>query len=286
VHTHRTGVLSYAASSGTAMADIRTLLRQTHDGIVPPAEVMQTLVGRRARLERRKRDSRRKIGSVAIGIAIVAAGVGVVLHEMARPSSNGTFADGDPIPAILPDARLAPGPHLLSLGALQITFDVPEDWRGSDQGVIHSEFGADGPNGAALAFWTVSNVYTDACNWRQSAARPSVGSTVNDLVRALATQKGHPSGDRVKANVAGFRATELEMRVPDSERFDQCDEGEFRTWQSPQGDRKQEDAGQVDQLFIVNVQGTRLVIDASFFPGTSLGDRSALFDMVRSIQFL
>jgi hypothetical protein len=36
----------------------------------------------------------------------------------------------------------------------------------------------------------------------------------------------------------------------------------------------------------VNVQGTRLVIDASFFPGTSLGDRSALFDMVRSIQFL
>jgi hypothetical protein len=193
-------------------------------------------------------------------------------------------ADGDPIPAILPDARLAPGPHLLTLGDLQITFDVPDGWRGSDQGVIDSDFGADGPNGAELAFWTVSNVYADPCQWRTSAAREP-GTSVSDLVAALATQRGHASGDRIKANVDGFEATELEMRVPTSLQLGRCDNGEFHSWRSPQGERTQ-DPGQIDQLFVVNVDGVRLVIDASYFPGTSGGDRSALFDMVRSIHFL
>ena len=269
------------------MSDIRTRLRQTHDDIVPPSDVMETLIGRRDRLERRKRDGRRRVVSAVVGVVVVAAAIGVVVHEMAQPSSSGgTVAVGDPIPAILPDARLAPGPHLIQLSGLQITFDVPEGWRGSDQGVIHSELGADGPNGASLAFWTVSNVYTDPCNWRRSAARPTVGSSVNDLVAALAGQHGHPSGDRIKAEVDGFSATELEMTVPNTLAIDRCDDGQFHSWQSPQGDRDQEGPGQIDQLFVINVRGIRVVIDAAFFPGTSRANRSALFGMVRSVHFL
>jgi hypothetical protein len=267
------------------MSDIRTRLRQTRDDIVPPTGVMETLATRRQRLERRKRQGRRKAGAIVIGVVVAVAGVTVITHEMSKPSPSGPTVDGDTIPAILPDARLAPGPHMLDLAGIAVTFDVPEDWRGSDQGVVHSEFGADGPNGAALAFWTVSNVYTDPCHWRRSVARPA-GTSVSDLVSALATQQGHPSGDRIKANVAGYDATELEMSVPTSLQIDRCDDGEFHTWQSPQGDRKQEGAGQVDQLFVVDVLGTRVVIDASFFPGTSRGSRSALFDMVRSVHFV
>lgn len=267
------------------MSDVRTRLRQAHDAIVPPSDVMGTLARRRQRLENRKRDHRRKIGSVVVGIAVVAAGIGVVVHEMAQPSTSGSLADGDPIPAILPDARLAPGRHLLQLAGLRITFDVPEGWRGSEQGVIHSEFGANAPNGAALAFWTVSNVYTNPCGWRGSVARGPVGGSVSDLVAALASQRGHLAGQRIKLQVAGFEATELRMTVPESLDIGRCDQGEFHTWQSPQGDRRQE-PGEVDQLFVVNVRGTRLVIDASFFPQTSRGDRSALFDMVRSVQFV
>jgi hypothetical protein len=268
------------------MPDLRTRLRQAHDDVVPPADVMQTLIGRRQRLERRKRDSRRKIGSSVIGFAIVAAGIGVVIHEMARPPAGGTADDGHPIPAILPDARLAPGPHLLVLAGLQITIDVPDGWRGSEQGVIHSDFGAAGPNGAALTFWTVSNVYTDPCHWRRSAPHPAVGASSSELVAALATQRGHPSGERIKTSISGAEAIELEMDVPSSLQMDRCDDGEFRTWQSLQGDRKQEGPGQIDQLFVVTVDGTRLVVDAAFFPGTAREDRSALFDMVRSIRFL
>jgi hypothetical protein len=266
------------------MADIRTRLRQTHDDIVPPPDVMGSLIGRRKRLERKKKDRRRKFGSLVVGIAVVGAGIGVVVHEMARPAST-DGSSGDPIPVILPGARLSPGPHLLSLNGAQITINVPEGWRGSDQGVVDSELGADAPSGASLTFWTVSNVYTDPCHWKGSAMQQPLGSSMNDLAGALATQKGHPSGPRIKMDVAGYDATKLEMNVPDGLDMSRCTNGEFHSWQSPQGDRYQQGAGQIDQLFIVNIPGMRLVIDASYYPGTSANDRAAVLAMFRSVTF-
>jgi hypothetical protein len=266
------------------MADIRTRLRQAHDDIVPPPDVMGTLIGRRKRLERRKRDQRRKIASVIVGIAVLAAGIGVVVHEMAQPGTTQVESD-DQIPAILPGGRLSPGPHQLSLAGIRITFTVPEGWRGSDQGVVDSELGADAPAGAGLAFWTVSNVYTDPCEWKSSARRPPVGSSVGDLAAALATQKGHPAGDRIKTTINGFDATQLEMTVPADLDMSSCSNGEFHTWQSSEGDRFQQGPGQIDRLWLVNVHGVRIVIDASYFATTSQEDRQQVLEMCRSVQF-
>jgi hypothetical protein len=266
------------------MADIRTRLRQTHDDIVPPPDVMGTLIGRRKRLERRKRDKRRKIVSLIVGVAVVAAGVGVVVHASGSPSTSGG-PSGEPNPVILSGARLSPGPHVLSIAGLQITIQVPEGWRGSDQGVVDSEFGADAPSGAGLEFWTVSNVYEDPCHWKSSAMQPPVGGSVNDLVRALVGQTGHPAGPRVKMGLRGFDTTKLEMQVPEDLDISRCDNGEFHPWRSPQGDRYQQGPGQVDQLFITDVNGTRLVIDVSYFPGTSAKDREQVLEMFRSVEF-
>jgi hypothetical protein len=266
------------------MADVRTRLRQTHDDIVPPPDVMGTLIGRRKRLERRTRDRRRKVVSIVVGIVVVAAGVGVVVHEMARPAATGG-PSGEPNPVILPGGKLSPGPHLLVLDGLRITVHVPSGWRGSERGVVDDRYGADAPNGAGLEFWTVSNVYTDPCDWKNSAMRPPLGLTVNDLAGALATQSGHPSGPRIKMDVAGYDATKLEMTVPSGIDLSRCANGEFHTWQSPQGDRYQQGPGQIDQLFIVNVNGVRVVIDASYFPGTSARDREAVLAMFRSVEF-
>ena len=267
------------------MSDIRTRLRQAHDDVIPPPNVMGSLIHRRELIARRRKDQRRKIGSFIVGLLVVAVGVGVVVHEMARPASN-AVPDGDPIPVILNDARLAPGPHAMSLAGLQITFTVPEGWRGSTRGVVDSERGQDPPRGAALSFWTVANVYTDPCHWSNSLARPPVGPSVNELVAALATQHRHPSGDRIKVDVDGYPSTELKMTVPDHIDMATCSNREFHSWTSPEGDRYHQGPGQIDQLFILNVNGVRLVIDASFFPDTSRKVRSTLFEMVRSIHFV
>ena len=270
---------------GESHGDVRTRLRQAHDDVVPPPDVMGSLVGRRQRLARRQRERRRKTASLIIGVVVLVIGAGVVQREMARPSSDPLPA-GNPIPQILDGARLAPGPHELSLAGLQITFSIPEGWRGTDRGVVDSDLGADAPGGAALSFWTVTNVYTDPCRWRESAARPPVGASVNDLVQALARQHRHPSGQRLKIDVDGHDGTEIRLTVPDNIDIDTCSNDEFHTWQSLEGDRYQQGPGQIDQLFIVSVEGTRLVIDASYFPDTSQQVRSALFDMVRSVHFM
>jgi hypothetical protein len=266
------------------MADIRTRLRQTFDDIVSPPDVMGSLATRRRRLARKRKEKRRKVAAAVVGVAVVTAGVAVFLREMSRPSTN-PLADGNPIPQILDQGRLAPGPHLLSVAGLDITFTVPEGWRGSSQGVVDAELGADPFNGAGLSFWTVSNVYRDACHWRGSLADPPVGPTVNDLVASLATQHQHPSGDRVKYDVDGYDATELRLTVPQNIDLTTCSNGEFHSWQSPVGDRSHQGPGQIDQLFVLNVHGTRLVIDASYYPDTSKQDHSALFAMIRSVHF-
>jgi len=267
------------------MADIRTRLRQTHDDVIPPSDVMGALATRRSRMARKRKEKRRKVIAAVIGIAAVAAGIGVFLRELSRPSTN-PLVEGNPVPQILDQAKLAPGPHLLIVDGIEITFAVPEGWRGSSQGVVDAELGADPSNGAGLTFWTVSNVYTDACQWRDSLPDPPVGPTVHDLLVALTTQVGHPSGDRVSYQVDGYDARELKMTVPRKTDMASCSSGEFHSWQSPVGDRYHQGPGQIDQLFVLDVDGTRLVIDASYFPDTSEQARSALFAMVRSVHFM
>ena len=45
-------------------------------------------------------------------------------------------------------------------------------------------------------------------------------------------------------------------------------------------------AGDVTRLWILDVDGQRIVIDAAFFPSTDAADVAALTAMVESIQFV
>jgi hypothetical protein len=259
------------------MPDVRELLRRTRDSIAQPGDVLRSVIDLRD-----KKDSKRRLLSFLVGLTLVVVAVGVFLRELSHSAT--TPRDQLPAAPVLDAARLAPGPHSLELEGMVITFAVPDGWRGATNGVVDSDLGADAPVGAALSFWIVTNIYENPCRWNGSLAKPAVGSTVNDLVAGLANQKDHPSGQRIKAQVDGHAATELRMAVPDDLALSTCWNGEFRSWQSHAGDRSHQGPGQIDQLFILNVEGRRLVIDASFFPGTSDKDRGALFDMVRTVR--
>jgi len=51
-------------------------------------------------------------------------------------------------------------------------------------------------------------------------------------------------------------------------------------------DRYQQAPGQVDRLWILNVEGRRLVIDANYMPGGTAQDHADLARVVDSIAFL
>jgi len=60
-----------------------------------------------------------------------------------------------------------------------------------------------------------------------------------------------------------------------------------RAYCSPQrgGDRYQQGPGQVDELWILDVDGQRLVIDATHMPVTSMADVAELHSILRTIRF-
>jgi hypothetical protein len=97
--------------------------------------------------------------------------------------------------------------------------------------------------------------------------------------------------------LAGYAGTYLEWSVPADMKssafseFDACDVDstgarDFNSWLVyGQGYRYEEVPGQVDQLWVLDVNGQRLVVDATYSPGTSQGQRAELEQVVDSLRF-
>ena len=59
----------------------------------------------------------------------------------------------------------------------------------------------------------------------------------------------------------------------------------FKSWNDAIGDRYQQGPGQVDRLWILDVEGNRLLIDATYMPAATEQDRAELAMVVNSILF-
>ena len=97
--------------------------------------------------------------------------------------------------------------------------------------------------------------------------------------------------------LAGFAGKYLEWSVPAGMKssawseFDACDvdstgNHNFNSWLAyGVGYRYEEVPGQVDQLWVLDVNGQRLVVDATYTPDTSQSQRAALEQVVKSLRF-
>jgi hypothetical protein len=153
-----------------------------------------------------------------------------------------------------------------------ITMQLLDGYEGGD--VV---FGSDG--GQGISTWAVGNVFADPCHSNHSLLDPPIGPSVDELVTGLASQKGHPSTTPTDVEVDGYAGEYLEMQVPAGTDVADCQDGKFRTWP----DRFLE-SGQRDMLWIIDVDGDRLVIDSALGPNTTPQDRADRTRMVESIQ--
>jgi hypothetical protein len=162
-------------------------------------------------------------------------------------------------------------------GAHLITMKLLDGYEGDD--VV---FGSD--DGQGISTWAVGNVFADPCHSNGTLLDPPIGSSVDDLVAGLASQKGHPSTAPTDVEVDGYAGKYMEMTVPAAIDVADCDHGEFRTWADPHGCCRYLESGQRDMLWIIDVDGDRLVIDAALGPQTTRQDRADRTEMVESIQ--
>jgi len=189
---------------------------------------------------------------------------------------------------------VAPGTYLWRAGGAtpaDITFTIPSGWI-SRFSVPHKD--RDGPAEMAFGNWIIANVYADPCQWQGSALDPAVGPTVDDLAAALVAQKGRAALPPTDVTLGGYPAKRVELSVPADLDPATCDLGVMRTWNAP-GDRvdtwypEEPEArglrsGQLNVVYILDVNGSRLIIDTWHMPGTSAADLAELEAVLASMR--
>jgi hypothetical protein len=170
------------------------------------------------------------------------------------------------------------------------TFTLPEGWE-SRFAVLWK--GRNGPGEVAFGAWTVANVYTDPCHWQDSPLDPPVGPTVDDLAVAIASQAGRDASPVTDVTFGGYPAKRMEISIPAGLDVTTCDDGKFSTWlavgENPTGAdipvvASVQLQGRTDVLYIVDVDGYRMVMDAWYLPGTPAADVTELENALDSIQ--
>jgi len=148
-----------------------------------------------------------------------------------------------------------------------------------------------------VTFWDVASVYPTPCDW---AGKPLVdpGPGVDGLASALTRQPLRNATTPTDVALGGFHSKYLRWSVPTDIAFDEkrrskalfprCDEKTFQSWTGSgwARDRYEQAPAQVDMLWILDVHGQRLVVDASYLPEATAADRTELDGVVHSIQFM
>ena len=147
-----------------------------------------------------------------------------------------------------------------------------------------------------LSVWDVGQVFRDPCHWQGQAVDPGRG--VAALVAALVAQPTRHATTPTDVTLAGFAGKYLEWSVPADIKssswteFDACDVTEdgdhnFESWLgNGMGNRYQQVPGQVDRVWVLDVKGQRLVVDATYSPDTTPTDRAELERVVESLRFV
>jgi hypothetical protein len=242
----------------------------------------------------RRQSRRRKAGALALVAVLVVAGVVVGINTLRSGDEGKSIPGSAPTPTAtsipsLHFGALEPGTYVVSTldpdfdASYRITMDVPDGYEGFPDGSGVAKLGRIGQ--MAVGAWVIGDVYADPCRWETTLLDPPPGSSVDALVAALADQKGLRVSTPTDITVDGFAGTYMERTVAAGTNLADCDGGMFRPWFGTDGGERYLEPGQHDRLWIIDVDGVPLVIDASLGErGTSGQDRAAHIQIAESVR--
>ncbi len=240
---------------------------------------------------------------VGFGLAAAAVVAVVLIGSQFFGSPSGGGVGGQPTPD--PTAEVTPEPtqdptsdptqrtHVLSAPGdpVVVRVTVPASGWTSDPGggVLASSGGVDAPEGAGIITFVEDEgyrVYGDPCEWSTTMPDAAV-TTVDELVAALSAQASRDASAAVDITLDGYTGKSITLHVPDDADFAACDEGTFASWGTRDEDpsRYHQDPGQIDKLWIVDVDGQLVVIDTAYYAGTPQDVVDELDVIVESATF-
>ena len=228
-----------------------------------------------------------RYGIAAAFIIAVVVAANVLPRSVAGPAPTPTPAPtAASAPPRLPNAVLNGGRYLLA-GAHGITVEAPaRGWAGyccpGDPVIFNEE---DLRRFASLRYAdaTLMILYLDPCHWSQSKTQVPKGASA--IAAALSALPGRSGSSPEAVTFGGRLALHVRLTVPGDASIGDCYGHEYRTWNVGAGDpRAQEGPGQIDEIYLVDIGGSTVVLDASYFPETSMADRRALDAMLDSLR--
>lgn len=232
------------------------------------------------------------VGGMAIVVSLVAwlPTSGAAQGQTPAPTAAGSAVAAPDASAALSGVRPLAG-KVVGAGTYPgYAVEVPEGWLiEGDRFIIKP-----GPIVMGISVWDVGRVPRDPCQWSSTLEDP--GPSVDDLVSALVAQAQRDASVPTDVLLAGYPGRYLEWSVPDDAvvtgdaDFEGCDiqEGhaDFVSWFGDgYGERYQQVAGQIDRLWVLDVDGQRLVVDATYSSDATDVDIGELERVVASLRF-
>lgn len=249
-----------------------------------------------------------------LAAAVVAVAALVGINFVADPDVGGP-GPAEPTAAATPEPTRTPEPPVaetsislegpLPVGRLllndgeggtpRVTVTIPAPgWYGlPHEGILAKNDNPDAPDGAGMNVFLGAlgalNVYGDPCRW--SDATRETATTVDELRAALAAQAFRDASEPQDITLDGYAGTSITLHVPDDAVFSECDRGIFASWaggtfaDSGGPSRVHQAPGQVDEVWIVDVNGDLVIIDWFYYEGTPSEDVEQLRAIVESVTF-
>ena len=256
---------------------------------------------------------------VALAVVVVALIAVVGFQFLGNSNTGGPTATETPQPTATPTATSEPsttawtgipeGPFLVA-GAdapVQVTVSIASPgWsHGSEVDYLFKDDdGLDAPEsvGAALIAWgwpagTGFYVYGDPCQW--STTMPETPATTPDeIAAAFAAQALTDATAPVDVTVGGYAGKAITLHVPMSyhqvpdvpreEEFAACDSSLFGLYQATsesEPSRNVQGPGQIDELWILDVDGSIVILDATYGPAAPANLVEELRTLAESATF-
>lgn len=246
---------------------------------------MRRLIGTDLFGHRRRATNLIVAGTAVVAVAVVGIGLATSLGDdvsgpgsgSPTPSSSAQSASPRPAVAFPRSGRLDPGFYPLIRQGVQLRFHVPTtDWTSN------GEFHLDTGDSAELFFWTGTpeGVNVDPCGHVRG---PVIGPDAEKLAAAVASIPGTvvvAGPERV--TIGGFPTHRIDLTIPEDTG---CSPSEFHLWfERDLGDRYPSGAGHSITVWIIDVDGALIWIDAETSPGTSPESVAAIETIVGSIS--
>ena len=147
------------------------------------------------------------------------------------------------------------------LGTVDVTLTVPDGW--ANIGRIRAANG----DGTAVVVWPSDEDVAQRLRRSRAGGRTASSTRPSDPPWTTSRPRSPTNAQRGESvptdvTIDGYAGKTIELSVPDDINFADCDDGQFQSWEG----RTHQEPGQIDRLYILDVDGQRVVIDAHFHP--------------------